>query len=46
VLVDAEPAAPVGPERVPLAVQAVVFLTFAASVFLSIVPGPLFSVFP
>jgi hypothetical protein len=32
--------------RVPLPVQAVVVLTFAAAVVLSVVPGPIFSVFP
>jgi NADH-quinone oxidoreductase subunit N len=46
VLVDLEQATSVKPERVPLTVRAVVFLTLAASVVLSIVPGPLFSVFP
>jgi NADH-quinone oxidoreductase subunit N len=46
VLVDAEPQRSIRAEPIPLAVRAVVALTFAASVVLSFVPGPLFSVFP
>jgi NADH-quinone oxidoreductase subunit N len=46
VLVEVERGTSSGPERVPLPVQVVVILTFAASVVLSVVPGPLFSVFP
>jgi hypothetical protein len=34
------------PDAVPLTVQAVVVLTLVAAIALSIVPGPLFSVFP
>jgi NADH-quinone oxidoreductase subunit N len=44
VLVEAD--AVTSPARVAVAVQVVVALTVAASVVLSVVPGPLFSVFP
>jgi NADH-quinone oxidoreductase subunit N len=46
VLVEALPETSQESDRTPLAVQAVVIATFAASVALSVVPGPLFSVFP
>jgi NADH-quinone oxidoreductase subunit N len=46
VLVDARPETSEESDRTPLAVQAVVVVTFAASIALSVVPGPLFSVFP
>jgi NADH-quinone oxidoreductase subunit N len=45
-LVDEEPQTATEHVRVPIPVQAVVALTFAASLVLSVVPGPLFSVFP
>jgi NADH-quinone oxidoreductase subunit N len=42
----AEPIVEADRDHVPLAVQAVVVLTLAASVVLSVVPGPIFSVYP
>jgi NADH-quinone oxidoreductase subunit N len=46
VLVDDRPEARRSTQQVPVSVKAVVVLTFASSVVLSVVPGPLFSVFP